>query len=98
MHFGLYNYNKLHTPLTITSAVCEYEMTGSPGTRRLPLHVYLHLPAAVAYTESWLVLAEFSRPLLVIFVLVPSWFKDCTTSKGEVCLQEIVFGMVTVDG
>ena len=49
--FNYFNHSSatiLHTPFTVTSEVCENEITGSPGTCMLALHVNLHLPAMVA--------------------------------------------------
>ena len=49
-------------PLTVTMAVSDCAINGSPGTSKLAVHVNLQVPAEVAYTESVLVLDESSKP------------------------------------
>ena len=64
----------------------------------LALHVYLHVPAVGAYNERRLVLSESSMPVVVMFKLTPLWFKVSTTSEEDVCIQLIVFDVVTESG
>ena len=56
--------------MVITSAVWVYEIAGSPGTCRLPVHMNVHLPATVAYAETRLVLLELSMLTVLMFTLV----------------------------
>ena len=96
-HFAFSNVH-YNLPLIVTCAVCEYVVTGSPGVWMLALHVYVHVPAVGAYNERRLVLSELSMPVVVMFELTPLWFRVSITSEGDVCIQLIVFDVVTVSG
>ena len=85
-------------PFTITAAVCEYMIAGSPGTCILASHVYLQLPAELAENDNVLLLTELSRPVLVMLILIPLWFSGSTVPEGDVCSHEIVLDVFTVGG